>query len=464
MNSSSPAADTSAHPLARLLGQWAEGQPAVDGNYARDVAAFSKFWVAGAALLGKLPDKPKRDAAEQALAQSILDTSRAARAAFLRSHAESLYDELTAGRSRHLRVERLAYEAAERVPGLVPTRKLVDEEAKRLQKNKDGHEIDQGILFNHFLGHPACGLHLCHAMLLPRQESLDLQERLAREGRIDLGTAVIERKGLASTVYMKNPRYLNAEDDSTVNNVEIAVDLALLDPQTSVCVLRGHPIEGGKYHGKGVFCTGINLTQLYRGNLSYMWYLLRDLGFINKMYRGLAFPDVLPDDVSGSLMEKPWVHVLERYAIGGGCQYLLSADYVLAGSDGYITLPARKEGIIPGPANLRLTRFVGDRAARQLIMNDRRIDCDQPDGALLCDEVVPPERIDAALEDVIVRMTTSGVVSSSSNRSALRIAQEPLDLFRQYMAVYAREQAYCHFSPALIRNLETFWNAAERAA
>src|SRR5260370_19149381 len=27
-----------------------------------------------------------------------------------------------------------------------------------------------------------------------------------------------------------------------------------------------------------------------------------------------------------------------------------------------------------------------------------------------------------------------------------------LDMFRSYMAVYAREQAYCHFSPALIRN------------
>ena len=25
------------------------------------------------------------------------------------------------------------------------------------------------------------------------------------------------------------------------------------------------------------------------------------------------------------------------------------------------------------------------------------------------------------------------------------------------MATYAREQAYCHFSPALIRNLEEYW-------
>ena len=30
-----------------------------------------------------------------------------------------------------------------------------------------------------------------------------------------------------------------------------------------------------------------------------------------------------------------------------------------------MTLPARKEGIIPGVANLRLPRFIGDRIARQ---------------------------------------------------------------------------------------------------
>jgi len=59
-------------------------------------------------------------------------------------------------------------------------------------------------------------------------------------------------------------------------------------------------------------------------------------------------------------------------------------------------------------------------------------------------------------------LTSSGVVSAASNRRAFRITQEPLDMFREYFAVYAREQAYCHFSPALIANLEKYWNAASR--
>ncbi len=60
------------------------------------------------------------------------------------------------------------------------------------------------------------------------------------------------------------------------------------------------------------------------------------------------------------------------------------------------------------------------------------------------------------------QLTGSGVVSAAANRRAFRIAQEPLDLFRNYFALYALEQAYCHFSPALIANLENNWNAKNR--
>ena len=84
------------------------------------------------------------------------------------------------------------------------------------------------------------------------------------------------------------------------------------------------------------------------------------------------------------------------------------------------------------------------------------------EGRLICDEIAPRDKMDEALINVIDRLTSSGVVSAVANRRAFRIGQEPIDLFRQYLAVYAREQAYCHFSPALIANLERHWKARER--
>ena len=71
--------------------------------------------------------------------------------------------------------------------------------------------------------------------------------------------------------------------------------------------------------------------------------------------------------------------------------------------------------------------------------------------------------MDEAIHATVEKLTGSGVVSAAGNRRAIRAGEEPLDLFRRYMAVYAREQAQCHFSPALIANLEKNWNAANRS-
>ena len=81
---------------------------------------------------------------------------------------------------------------------------------------------------------------------------------------------------------------------------------------------------------------------------------------------------------------------------------------------------------------------------------------------MICDEIVDKGNMDRALAATVEKLTGSGVVSAAGNRRAFRAGEEPLDLFRRYMAVYAREQAQCHFSPALIANLEKHWNAANR--
>ncbi len=437
-------------------------RPAVSGDYAKDCAAFSKYWADGLGAIDSLPARRDRTPEQQAKVDAILKEARAAREAFLDAHVETLYRSLTDNLRVLKRVEALAVDVAAKVPGLCPDAARITRENALVQSEKDGHELDQGLFFNRILANRDCGLHLVHAMLLPRKEALAKLDALKRDGKVVLEHASVERQGKASIVLMKNPRYLNAEDDTTVADVETAVDLAMLDPETGICVLRGDFIDQGKYAGQRTFCTGINLTHIYYGRISYLWYLVREMGFINKMYRGMAFEHVSPDEMVGDTIEKPWITAVEKFAIGGGCQYLLAADYNIAASDAYMTLPARKEGIIPGVANLRMPRFVGDRITRQAIMAERRIDCDSDVGRMICDLIVPPGEVDKAIDDVVQRLTNSGVVSAASNRRAMRIAHEPLDLFRTYMAVYAREQAYCHYSPALISNLERFWNAQNR--
>jgi len=429
-------------------------------DFDRDCARHSAFWRRGAELLARLPRKPQRSEAEGAAA--ILEKARASRERFLAAHAAAIYDALSDDRSRFLRLEELVFAAAELVPGLTPSREEIAAEEGLLLKEKDGLEVDQGIFLAHMLADETRGTHLCHAMLLPRPEAAELAARFAKDGVLDLKVARLERRGNAVLLTASNPRFLNAEDWTTLALMETAVDVAILDAKTSIAVLRGGKVEHPKYQDRHVLGAGINLTRLYRGEIPYLFYMERDLGYVNKLFRGLAVPELVPDDVNGRGPEKPWIVVAETFAIGGHCQLLLAADFVLAASDAFMTLPARKEGIIPGAANLRMPRFTGDRIARQAIQYERRFECDSPEGRLICDEIAPPEDIDTAIDRVVDRLTNSGQVGAVANRRAFRVGQEPLDLFRRYFSVYAREQAYCHASPALISNLERFWNAQER--
>jgi thioesterase DpgC len=370
-----------------------------------------------------------------------------------------IYDQLTERRTRFIRLDELCRRAGDEFPGLVPSSAALDAEARLAQKDKKGLEKRQGEFLSAILADAAAGTHLCHAMLLPHPKAAEKLSALERSGAIELPGARLERQGKAAVVTLRNPRYLNAEDESTLEGTEIAVDLALLDPKTEVCVLRGDFVEHPKYAGRRLFGAGINLTHLYQGKIRYLWYLIRDLGFVNKLYRGLAVEEQPPESAG---IEKIWIAAVEGFAIGGHCQILLTMDYTLAAEDAYLTLPARKEGIIPGAANLRLPRFVGDRIARQAILAERRIECASDAGRMICDEIVGRNDMDRALAATVEKLTGSGVVSAAGNRRAFRAGEEPLDAFRRYMAVYAREQAQCHFSPALIANLEKHWNAANR--
>jgi thioesterase DpgC len=442
---------------------WLETEPDEVADFRADREKFSAYWGKSARLLGLLPQKPYRSPSERAAAALIQDRSREARACFLRRHADAVYDAATARRSRFVRVEELVIRVADVVPGLLPTAQELAAEDGLIQRDRSGVEIDQGLFLSAVLRNESCGRHLCHAMLLPRAEAQALLPQFEREGRVELSGASVHRSGKAAVVTQNNPRFLNAEDQTSLDGAEVCVDLALLDRASEVAVMRGAVVEHPKYKGRRVFGAGINLTHLYHGRIPFVWYLQRDLGYVNKIYRGLAFADdAPPDEFGGNTIEKPWIAAVESFAIGGHCQILLVMDYVLAERGAFLTLPARKEGIIPGAANMRLPRFTGDRIARQAIQYERRLDCDSPEGRLICDEIVPAGEMDSALDRVVEGLTNSGVVSAASNRRAIRITQEPLDTFRAYFAVYAREQAYCHFSPALIGNLERYWNAQSR--
>ena len=387
-------------------------------------------------VLAALPSPGRRTPGQRAEAAAAHDAARRLRARFMAAYADQVYDELTAGRTRHLRVDELAEAAADEFPGLAPTSGQLARERSRDQSDQEGLEIDQGIFLRAVLRSERSGRHLMAAMLRPTARARRLLPEFRRTGVLVTEAVRLERRDGVARLTMCRQDNLNAEDEQQVDDMETAVDLALLDPGVRVGLVRGGEMSHPRYRGRRVFSAGINLKAISAGRISLTGFLLRrELGYLHKLVRGLADDD--PDRWLPPA-QKPWVAAVDSFAIGGGCQLLLVFDHVLAASDAYLSLPAAREGIVPGAGNLRLGRIAGARLSRQVILGGRRIRATEPDARLLIDEVVAPEEMDEAVERSLAALSGDAVVA---NRRMLNVAEEPLDALREYLAEFALEQA-----------------------
>ncbi|SVC60361.1 uncharacterized protein METZ01_LOCUS313215, partial [marine metagenome] len=272
--------DVSSNPINLDFQTWAATKPTFHGSSStvdQDLAALRKFSDLGQNLLSR--DVDLKDTIEHKVYN--------ARAAFLRRHTETVYSSLTKDFSHPIRLDVLVGSAMERYAGLLPTAADIADDASKILKEKRGHERGIGLFLSHVFAHPRAGLHLLQSMLRPLPESSELAAKFSRDGILDLETAILRRNGKAAEVLMHNPDYLNAEDASTIGPMEQVVDVAILDADTEVCVLRGTPAQHPRYEGRNIFCSGINLTHLYEGKIPYLWYLVRDLGFVNKIAHGV---------------------------------------------------------------------------------------------------------------------------------------------------------------------------------
>jgi thioesterase DpgC len=401
-------------------------------------------------LIASLPEPAERSPEQGATAAAAHDTVRALRRHFVDLHAEAVYDRLTSRRTRYLRLPELVAAAAVAFPGLVPTPDQLAAERARSQAGKEGREIDQGIFLRGVLRSPSAGPHLLDAMLRPTPRALRLLPEFSRTGAADLGSVRIERRDGAARLTMCRDDCLNAEDNQQVEDMETAVDLALLDPGVRVGLLRGGQMSHPRYRGRRVFSAGINLKALHAGGISLVDFLLRrELGYLHKLLRGVLADDARPQ----ATVEKPWVAAVDAFAIGGGMQLLLVFDHVIAASDAYLSLPAAQEGIIPGAANFRLARAAGPRLARQIILQGRRVCANEPAAEALVDEVVDPADMEDAIERSLDRLKSPAVIA---NRRMLNFAGEPLDEFRLYMAEFALQQSLRLYSEDVINSTGRF--------
>ncbi|XUL92247.1 enoyl-CoA hydratase/isomerase family protein [Streptomyces galilaeus] len=94
----------------------------------------------------------------------------------------------------------------------------------------------------------------------------------------------------------------------------------------------------------------------------------------------------------------PVIAAVTGYALGGGMELALAADYRVAAEDAIFAQPEVQLGIMPGSGGTqRLARLIGPSRAKNLLMTGRRVKADEALRLGLVDEVVPAgSALDAA--------------------------------------------------------------------
>jgi enoyl-CoA hydratase/carnithine racemase len=117
---------------------------------------------------------------------------------------------------------------------------------------------------------------------------------------------------------------------------------------------------------------------------------------------------------------KPVVAAVTGYALGGGLELALCADFRVLGESAKVGQPEILLGIIPGAGGTqRLPRLIGPARAKDLIFSGRHVAADEALAIGLADTVVPDADVYQAARDLIGQYATGPALALSAAKQAV---------------------------------------------
>ncbi|MDX3524524.1 enoyl-CoA hydratase/isomerase family protein [Streptomyces scabiei] len=160
------------------------------------------------------------------------------------------------------------------------------------------------------------------------------------------------------------------------------------------------------YGGEKVFAAGADIKEM------------QDMDHAAMVARSRALQDSFS---AVARIPKPVVAAVTGYALGGGCELALCADYRIAGENAKLGQPEILLGVIPGAGGTqRLARLVGPSKAKDLIFTGRMVKADEALSLGLVDRVVPADEVYTAAHAWAARLAKGPAI-------ALRAAKESID-------------------------------------
>jgi enoyl-CoA hydratase len=188
-------------------------------------------------------------------------------------------------------------------------------------------------------------------------------------------TILVERHGAVTLARINRPEALNALNGQVLADFSDLLAAYDADPSQRCLVLTG---------SDKAFAAGADIKQMQSKGFADV--------YAENFFAGW--------DRAATATRKPWIAAVAGFALGGGCEVAMMADFIIAADNAKFGQPEIKLGVAPGMGgSQRLTRAVGKAKAMEMCLTGRMMDAVEAERAGLVSRVVPlADLIDDALK------------------------------------------------------------------
>ncbi len=190
-------------------------------------------------------------------------------------------------------------------------------------------------------------------------------------------TITVERRDSVTLITLNRPKALNALNSQVLDELIDAFAAYQADPAQLCAVLTGS--------GDKAFAAGADIKEMSEKAAA-------------DFYLDDFFAPWTSEIVKKT--RKPWIAAVGGFALGGGCELAMMADFIIASENAKFGQPEIKLGVAPGMGgSQRLTRAVGKSKAMEMCLTGRMMDADEAERSNLVARVVPhDDLLDEALK------------------------------------------------------------------
>jgi enoyl-CoA hydratase len=184
----------------------------------------------------------------------------------------------------------------------------------------------------------------------------------------DYENILVEQRGAVTLITLNRPKALNALNSSVLKELIAAFAAFDADSSQRCAVLTG---------SEKAFAAGADIKEM------------SDQGFA-QMYGSNFFQGW--ERVTAT--RKPWIAAVAGYALGGGCEVAMMADFIIAADNAQFGQPEIKLGVTPGMGgSQRLTLAVGKAKAMEMCLTGRMMGAEEAERSGLVAKVVPATQL-----------------------------------------------------------------------